>query len=165
MFSQRDAKESTYAQPSYFIAHQRVQWLKESKHHFAWRNNICKRRMTWEGLWGNMFVLSLGRKACDEMKTIKSEFRGPVCQLISPWQSSQEATQEERWDWRKNPTGLLATASPLSQPSHSSPSTCQEPLPPSGCMGGCRESFPRCLLHRRCLAIGWGLPLAVNHLP
>lgn len=163
MFSQRDAKESTYARPSYFIAHQRVRWLKESKHHFAWRNNICRRRMTWEGLWGNMFVLSLGRKACDEMKTIKSEFGGPVCQLISPWQSSQEATQEERWDWREKPLRSLSNSIPPSQPSASS-SPCQKPLPPSGSRRR-RESFPRCLLHRCCLVIGWGLPLAVNRLP
>ena len=84
----RDAKEST----------RRAQrWLKESKHHFAWRNNICRGRVTWDGLWGNMFALlsflSCAQEGpCDETKTIKSEFlgRGPPCQLTSPWWSSQE---------------------------------------------------------------------------
>ncbi len=38
------------------------------------------------------------------MKTIKSEFGGPVRQLISPWQSSQEATQEEKEEGLKEKT-------------------------------------------------------------
>lgn len=40
-----------------YVRKERLRWLKESKRHFGWRNNICRRRVTWRGLWGNMFAL------------------------------------------------------------------------------------------------------------
>ena len=61
-----------------------------------------------------MYFLWAG-KARDEMKTIKSEFGGPVRQLISPWRSSQEATQEEE---REKPHWSLSNSIPPPPPQH-----------------------------------------------
>lgn len=72
-----------------YVGKERPRWLKESKRHFGWRNNVCRRRVTWRGLWGNVFaLLSFLFSACDERKTIKSEFwEGPS------WRSSREETE------------------------------------------------------------------------
>lgn len=65
-----------------------------------------------------MFVLSLGRKACDEMKTIKNEFGGPVCQLILAEQSGGHAGGEVGLKEKHHRS--LSNSIPLSQPSASS---------------------------------------------
>ena len=101
MFSQGDSKESAYVQHKYFIACQRLHWLEESKHHFAWKNYLQKEECLCF-LWA-------------EMKTIKSKVvfaEAWVRQLNVPRQSSQEAAQEERWDGRRERERSLSNSQP-----------------------------------------------------
>lgn len=85
-----------------------------------------------------MFALSFGRNDSEGMKTIKSEFGGPLSQLISLWQSKSGG----------HAGGEVGLKGGRKTNSFSS-SNMSETFAPSG-----SRSFPRCLLHRCCLVIG-----------
>lgn len=85
-----------------------------------------------------MFALSFGRNDSEGMKTIKSEFGGPLSQLISLWQSKSGG----------HAGGEVGLKGGRKTNSFSS-SNMSETFAPSG-----SRSFPRCLLHRCRLVIG-----------
>lgn len=70
-----------------------------------------------------MFVLSFGRNDSEGMKTIKSEFGGPLSQLISLWRSKSGGHAGRE-------VGLKGGEKKQEKPTLSLPQTCQKPLPP-----------------------------------
>lgn len=89
-----------------------------------------------------MFALSFGKNDSEGMKTIKSEFGGPLSQLISLWQSKSgghAGGEVGLKGGKKNPRKTNSFSS----------SNMSETFAPSG-----SGSFPRCLLHRCHLVIG-----------